>query len=640
MGDERDHGAPRLTEQQEALVANDEGALLVLGVAGSGRSEGLARRLARLVGQGERALALTRSVAAARHLRLRAETAIEAAYEEFVVHTHPVAAARLLREHATEAEIDPFFESLSPAERLAMLLDRIDELPLRRHEIRGNPAGLLARIVERIDALKSAGVTAERFGRWASEQAGGSRSERDSAAREREFAEIYELHDSMLRSAGAMDDIDAVLELTRLLGERPALAAAIAERFPHLIVDELEDACPAERSLIEALARGSTSTVLACDDEQGRGPCDAASAWARQAIGTRDLNLEPTWRYGGDLLDASHAVVAPATRVTEVPRRAAGPPTRVRFWCGTNERAEAQAVARDIEAALAAGEVKLEEICVAVPRGGGPARAIAAALEERRVPYRLTGPGAFFQRPEVRDVIAWLRLLADPTDAAAAVRALSRPPVELRSVDLARCTTIARRRKLDMVSALEASLESPQIPPEARDRIREFLQLHRAAARAMGEMRADVFVRRLIERIGFRRHRLFAAHPEAAERLRNLSRLGELAEAWTRREPGGSNRDFVRYLVAVSEAGGMRGSQASRGAPEAGGAERADRRCGQGDAAGADEGPRVRARLRRRAARRRHSRLSARRARPPCRPASAARRRRTRSSRGGCSTSR
>jgi DNA helicase-2/ATP-dependent DNA helicase PcrA len=212
-------------------------------------------------------------------------------------------------------------------------------------------------------------------------------------------------------------------------------------------------------------------------------------------------------------------------------------------------------VARDIETALAAGEVKMEEVCVAVPRGGGRERAIAAALEERRVPYRMTGPGAFFQRPEVRDVIAWLRLLADPTDAAAAVRALSRPPVELRSVDLARVTTIARRRKLDMVSALEASLESPQIPPEARDRIREFLQLHRAAARAMGEMKADVFVRRLIERIGFRRHRLFAAHPEAAERLRNLSRLGELAAAWTRREPTGSNRDFVRYLVAVSEAG-------------------------------------------------------------------------------------
>src|SRR5918996_742618 len=517
MGDERDHGFPRLTEQQGAVAAYDQGPLLVLGVAGSGRTEGLARQL--------------------------------------VVHTQPVAAARLLREHATEGGIDPFFESLSPAERLAMLLDRIDELPLRRHEIRGNPAGLLARIVDRIDALKSSGVTAADFGRWADQQAGASRSERDAAAREREFAAIYELHDSMLRSAGAMDDIDAVLELTVRLEQRPALAEAVSTRFPHLLVDELEDACLAERALIEALARGSTAAVLSCDDEQGRGTCDSAAAWAREAIGARELILEPAWRYGGDLLDAAHAVVAPAARGAEAPRRAAGPPTRVRFWCGTNERAEAQAVARDIESALAAGEVKVDEICVAVPRGGSPARAIAAALEERRVPYRLSGPGAFFQRPEVRDVIAWLRLLADPTDAAAAVRALSRPPVELRSVDLARCTTIARRRKLDMVSALEASLESPQIPPEARDRIRDFLSLHRAAARAMGEMRADVFVRRLIERIGFRRHRLFAAHPEAAERLRNLSRLGELAADWTRREPGGSNRDFVRYLAAVSEAG-------------------------------------------------------------------------------------
>ena len=537
------------------MSAHEQGALLVLGAAGSGRTEALARRLSRLVSQGRRPLVLSRSAAASNRIRVRAEETIETAYEELVVHTHPVAAARILREHATEAEIDPFFESLSPAERLAMLLDRIDELPLRRHEIRGNPAGLLARIVDRIDALKSAGVTAERFRRWSDEQAGGSVAERDSAAREREFAELYEMHDSMLRAAGAMDEVDAVIELTRLLHERPALAQAVSERFPDLLVDEAEDACPAERSLIEALARGAETTVISCDDEQGRAPCRAASAWAREAFSPTELTLEPSWRYGGDLLDAAHAVVAPAERGAEVARRAAGPATRVRFWCGINERAEAQAVARDIEAALAAGDVKMEEVCVAVPRGGGRERAIAAALEERRVPYRVTGPGAFFQRSEVRDVIAWLRLLADPTDAAAAVRALSRPPVELRSVDLARCTTIARRRKLDMVSALEASLESPQIPPEARDRIREFLQLHRAAARAMGEMRADVFVRRLIERIGFRRHRLFAAHPEAAERLRNLSRLGELAAAWTRREPTGSNRDFVRYLVAVSEAG-------------------------------------------------------------------------------------
>jgi DNA helicase-2/ATP-dependent DNA helicase PcrA len=199
--------------------------------------------------------------------------------------------------------------------------------------------------------------------------------------------------------------------------------------------------------------------------------------------------------------------------------------------------------------------VRPEEICVIVGSGWREARLVAAALEERAVPFRFAGEAALFQRPEVRDVLAWLRMLADPTDSAAVVRALTRPPVELRSIDLARCTAIARRRKLDMISALDAALESPQLPPEARDRIQSFLKLQRSASGALEEMRADVFVRRLIERIGLRRHRLFVATPEAAERLQSLSRLSELAAAWTRREPRGSVRDFVRHLTAVADAG-------------------------------------------------------------------------------------
>jgi DNA helicase-2/ATP-dependent DNA helicase PcrA len=225
----------------------------------------------------------------------------------------------------------------------------------------------------------------------------------------------------------------------------------------------------------------------------------------------------------------------------------------VRFWRCSNERAQAQAVAREAEH-LIAQDVAPEEICVLVddPARGGP---VAAAMEERGVPFHLSGPAALFQRPEVRDAIAWLRVLVDPGDSAAAARALTRPPIELRSADLARLTTIARRRKLDLVSACEAALESPQISPEARERIQSFLKLYGTASAALEERRADVFVRRLIEAVGLRRQRLFAAQPEVAERLLGLSRLAELAAAWARREPNGATRDFVRHLSAVADAG-------------------------------------------------------------------------------------
>ena len=137
--------------------------------------------------------------------------------------------------------------------------------------------------------------------------------------------------------------------------------------------------------------------MLSCDDEQGRAPCGGGAGWARETLGSREVVLDPAWRYGGDLLDAAHAVVSSAGGGAEAPRRAAGPPTRVRFWRSDNERAEAQAVAREIESTLAEGELKMADLCIAVPRGGGRQGAIAAALEERRIPHRIAGPGLLLQ---------------------------------------------------------------------------------------------------------------------------------------------------------------------------------------------------------------------------------------------------
>jgi DNA helicase-2/ATP-dependent DNA helicase PcrA len=126
----------------------------------------------------------------------------------------------------------------------------------------------------------------------------------------------------------------------------------------------------------------------------------------------------------------------------------------------------------------------------AKPRGEpAPATPQGDALGEER------GAAAFRERAEVRDVLAWMRLLADPHDAAAVVRALARPPIELRQVDLARVIALARRRKLDMVAALTAAIESPQVPPDARERVQRFLELRRAAAEALDAGRPDLLAR-------------------------------------------------------------------------------------------------------------------------------------------------
>ena len=537
-----------LSERQRA-IEHGAGPLLVIGAPGTGKTELLARRLAHLVAspldselRPENVLTIASSRTTADRLRARCESLIAGSFEELWVGSWDAIGERLLREHSEEASLDPFFDVLGRAERLAILLDRLDRLPLRRHEIRGNPAGLLARLLARIDGLKAERVGPTTLRERAEAATAEDEAGREENRREQEFAELYATHDRILAESGSLDRGDVFLALDCLLVERPDVRRRIAERWPYLMVDELEEATPAQLAVVESLAADNPNQVFATEGDAWRSeadPDEAVSWFARLFPDGDRIELEERFR-----------------------------DPQLSFWSCANERAQAQAAARAVEHLVATGTAP-EEICVLVADPAQAGGAVAAAMEERGIPFHLFGPTALFQRPEVRDAIAWLRVLAAPEDSSAAARALTRPPVELRSGDLARLTTIARRRKQDMVAACEAALDSPQFQPEARERIGTFLKLYAGAAAIMEEQRADVFVRRLIEQVGLRRQRLFAAQPEVAERLLGLSRLAELATAWTRREPHGSTRGFVAYLSAVAEAGVEAGEAEEPPAPGA-----------------------------------------------------------------------
>ena len=141
------------------------------------------------------------------------------------------------------------------------------------------------------------------------------------------------------------------------------------------------------------------------------------------------------------------------------------------------------------------------------PAGGSSETSAGESREmpdRRRKASTAAAEGGLLERADVRDVLAWMRLLVDPTDASAVVRALSRPPIELRQTDLARVIQLARRQKLDLVLGLAAAIESPQVAPEARERIQRFLVLHRAAAGELDALEPDAFIARLIDRLNGR----------------------------------------------------------------------------------------------------------------------------------------
>ncbi|HYP54857.1 MAG TPA: UvrD-helicase domain-containing protein [Solirubrobacterales bacterium] len=290
-----------LADSQRRAVEHRAGPMLLVGEPGTGKTEALARRLAGLTADGvapERVLVFASSRAGTKSLRRRAEALLEPPYEELWIGSWDELCERLLREHSTAAGLDPFFDVLGPAERLAMLLDRLDELPLRAHEIRGNPAGLLARLLERIDSLKAGADPPDE-----------------------ELRELVAAHDRILAAAGSLDRGDVFLTLNKLLAERPDVRAGIASRFEHLMADELEDTMPAQRAILASLAADNPNHLYALQAES------EVAGWYRSA------------HPDGDAIVLERRFREPS----------------LRFWRCANERAQAQAIAREAEHLIANG---------------------------------------------------------------------------------------------------------------------------------------------------------------------------------------------------------------------------------------------------------------------------------------------
>jgi len=255
--------------------------------------------------------------------------------------------------------------------------------------------------------------------------------------------------------------------------------------------------------------------------------------------------------------------------VASSPHASSNARRQLRFWRCIDRSAEANAVAADIERLVFREGVQPGRIAVVVPTSAVEGRAIESALRERAIPHRVLGSAALLSRPEVRDVLAWIRLLLNRDDAGAVARALLSPPVLMRHVDLAQVVQIARRRRLDIVSALPPSIESPLVPPEARERLQRFLRLHKELLAALGELSPERFLALLLERICSTRSKPLTGQVEIADLAESFAWLQDLAATFERSYPWSGARELAEHLVSISQAGGSLPIAASREEPNA-----------------------------------------------------------------------
>jgi len=405
-----------LNEAQRAAVEHGDGPVLVIAGAGSGKTRVLTARVATLLGRGVPpggVLAFTFTNRAAREMRERIHAVVGPEAERVWIGTFHATAVRLLRRETATLGLPPGFTIYDREDQEGVLRDVLADLALPSAPYR--PGFVLGRISDSKNAL----VTPEQAARAAVTDF------------ERRIAECYARYQGALRRAGALDFDDLIAESVRLFLAHPEAGARWSARFQHVLVDEYQDTNHAQFRLVQSLAAAHGNLFVVGDDDQsiyGWRGADLANVldFERAFSGAVTLRLEQNYRSTGNILRAANAVVEhnEARRgKTLWSEREDGEPL-VFALCG-DEADEARRVRRFLETQRRSGR-RLDD-CAVLYRTNAQSRALETELRQAGIGYEIVGGVSFFQRREVKDLLAYLRLLVNPADTASFYRVWNTP---------------------------------------------------------------------------------------------------------------------------------------------------------------------------------------------------------------------
>jgi len=542
--------SPSLTDlnpEQREAVLHERGPLLVLAGAGSGKTGVITHRLARLVESGadpRTIVAVTFTNKAADEMRERARALLGGTPLGSFVGTFHSWALRFLRRYAAAAGLPPRFSIADSADQLGLVKEAMEELQISEQML---PAGAVR---ARISQAKNALVSAERFEEIQTDFAG------------ERIAAVYRLYEKKLQTAGALDFDDLIVRSVRLLESWPDILAAERRRARHLLIDEYQDTNTSQDALIKLLGAGADSLCAVGDEDQ------AIYRWRGAEVehilrfdadfpGARIIPLERNYRSTSKILEAASALVSNNRRRRPKTLRAErGRGALVKLWRFEEDRSEAEAVAR----AVAQSGRPPSDVAI-LYRTNAQSRAFEEEFVRRKVPYVVVGGMKFYERAEVKDALAYLRLAARPEDDLAFRRVVNVPARGIGAATLDRLAAAAREAQR---SWWEVSADPPaELTDRARMALARFRQL-------IGDLheKAEIYtpsalLEHLLSVTGYAA--LYENSEEREDRARreNLEELVSAAREFERREALGAT--VAEYLDSVSlatetEAAGKGGS--------------------------------------------------------------------------------
>jgi DNA helicase-2/ATP-dependent DNA helicase PcrA len=537
----------KLNPEQKAGATHLDGPLLVLAGAGTGKTRVITYRVARLIETGiapEKILAVTFTNKAAAEMRRRIEELAPGKGALVWVYTFHAFGARLLREHHAALGLPRHFTIYDSSDQKKLVTEAMKELGL---EDQKNKAGLYVSLISRAkDDLLDAG-SYEIHAMTSIDQS------RQIAAK------IYKVYQRKLEQAGALDFGDLLMRICQLLRDHPEIREKWQNAFSHMLVDEYQDTNHTQYILTKTLAAKHKNVCVVGDDDQSIYSWRGANIrnileFERDFPNTKVVTLEQNYRSTARILEAAGLVIHHnKTRKEKKLWTEAPPGDEIRVAELPNESEEAAWAVRRIQEEVDNGR-SLKEVAVFY-RTNAQSRSFEEAMRRARMAYKIVGAVRFYERKEIKDAIAYARVVVNRADSVSLSRIVNCPPRGLGAKSLELVEGYATKHGLTMWDAYWAHGQIEGLSAKAHSAIEEMTKTFTVLGEASATMSAGGAMAMILESTGYAAwlESEVDTDPEAAGRLANLQELLNAVKEYDERvKSEGRVSELGRYLEDIT----------------------------------------------------------------------------------------
>lgn len=530
-----------LNPEQRQAAETLEGPVLILAGAGSGKTRALTYRVANLMDHGVPAwsiLALTFTNKAAREMKERITQLVGEKAESAWISTFHSTCARILRRDIEKLGYTRSFTIYDDDDQGTVIKEILKRLNIDEKFL--PPREVKAKISDAKNKLMGPDE-------WF------AKTERDF--RNQTLHDVFVAYEQRLKSANALDFDDLLLKTLELLADHPPVLESYRDRFHYVMVDEYQDTNYAQYMLVKLLTDKSRNLCVVGDDDQsiyGWRGADIRNIldFEKDYPDAKVIKLEQNYRSTANILDAANQVIAHnAGRKEKALWTEAGAGETIKLYCAGDEREEAAWVADRIRKMNRHGE-EYGRMAV-LYRTNAQSRVLEEMLMRAGIPYKVFGGLRFYDRKEVRDVIAYLRVIANPTDDVSLRRIINVPKRAIGDATIAELVRHAQEQEMPLFSALTDLPSSLSSRP--RKCVGDFFTMMTTLMAMKDAMPLGTFVKQMIDQTGLMEQYQKEDSDEARSRVENIQEFLGAVEEFDRQTENATLEDYLENVALVTE---------------------------------------------------------------------------------------